>query len=127
MSVCCRLLEFEMTGGPGQNPLVVEAPKAHRDRGKYLHPELHGKKKEAAIGWIPIPKRRAAEPVSKKEASSKGKVAVRARLYFATTPYSEFSGSKQVSEISESAHPSQFSTSRSRIRENSVSFAVDDH
>ena len=73
LSVCWQVTGIRDDRWARANPLVVEAPKARHDRGKYLHPELHGKKKEAAIGWIPISKRRVAKPVSKKESRPKGK------------------------------------------------------
>jgi hypothetical protein len=51
--------------------LVPEEPKTTEERGKYLHPELYGQPKTAAIGYQPelAPKggRTVAEPLKQLE------------------------------------------------------------
>jgi hypothetical protein len=47
------------------NPLAVEPSKSKEDRGKYLHPTLHGKSEEDSIHRLvakPSPGRRTATP-----------------------------------------------------------------
>ena len=38
------------------NPLVVEQPKSERERGSYIHPELHGAPAEKGIEWARNPR-----------------------------------------------------------------------
>ena len=61
LRVCWQVTGIRNDKWARKNPLVVEAPKARHHRGKYLHPTLHGKKKEQAIGWIALPKPRIAK------------------------------------------------------------------
>jgi hypothetical protein len=60
LRICWQVTGIRSDKWARKNPLVVEAPKARHHRGKYLHPNLHGKKKEQAIGWIAVPKPRSA-------------------------------------------------------------------
>ncbi len=59
--VCWQVTGIRNDKWAKKNPLVVEAPKAGHHRGKYVHPKLHGKKNEEAIGWIALPKPRIAK------------------------------------------------------------------
>jgi len=61
MRVCWQVTGIRNDKWAKKNPLVVEGPKAKHHRGKYLHPSLHGKKKEEAIGYIAIAKPRTAK------------------------------------------------------------------
>ena len=61
LRVCWQVTGIRNDKWARKNPLVVEAPKGRHHRGKYLHPKLHGKKKEEAIGWIALPKPRIAK------------------------------------------------------------------
>ncbi|HET9410034.1 MAG TPA: hypothetical protein VFO39_22550 [Candidatus Sulfotelmatobacter sp.] len=59
-SVCWQVTGVRNDKWARKNSLVVEAPKAPHHRGKFLHPNLHGKKKEDAIAYIAITKPRRA-------------------------------------------------------------------
>lgn len=56
--VCWQVTGIRSDKWARKNPLVVESPKPRHHRGKYLHPKLHGKKPDQAIGWIAPPKPR---------------------------------------------------------------------
>lgn len=60
LRVCWQVTGIRNDKWARKNPLIVEAPKLRHHRGKYLHPKLHGKRKEQAIGWIDLPKPRIA-------------------------------------------------------------------
>jgi hypothetical protein len=61
LRVCWQVTGIRNDKWARKNPLVVEAPKARHHRGKYLHPSLHGRKKDEGIGYIALPKARLAK------------------------------------------------------------------
>ena len=69
--ICWQVTAIRSDRWAKANPLVVETPKPRQHRGKYLHPELYGKKKESGIGWIAVPPRRFAERSRKSEGKAR--------------------------------------------------------
>ena len=52
MKVCWQVTGSRKDAWAQANPLIVEQEKSARERGHYLHPEVHGHSRAQRIAWL---------------------------------------------------------------------------